>query len=115
MNIENVYIALIINNNNDNLLNYNAVISLFNETYPKNTLVIEKYLVDGSITETDRVLDDFIKKYPSGKRSTISTTTAIIIECSKYFIKNNLNILSLSFSLFVSAQISRNAHCTIEW
>ena len=98
MVIENIYIALIINNNNDNLLNYNAVISLFNETYPKNTLVIEEYLVDGSINETDRVLDDFINKYPSGKRATISTTTIIVIECSKYFIKNNLNILSLSLT-----------------
>jgi hypothetical protein len=98
MATENVYVALIINNNNDNLLNYNAVISLFNETYPNNMLVIEEYLVDGSINETERVLDDFINKYPSGKRATISTTTIIVIECSNYFIKNNLNILSLSLT-----------------
>jgi hypothetical protein len=96
---ENVYIALIISNNNySNLLNYNEVISLFNYTYPMNSLIIEKYLIDGSINETDQALDDFINKYPSGKRATISITTAIIIECSKYFIKNNLNILSLSLS-----------------
>jgi hypothetical protein len=96
MTTENVYIALIIINNNYNdLLN---VILLFNETYPKNTLVIEEYLIDGSINETDQALDDFINKYPSGKRATISITTAIIIECSKYFIKNNLNILSLSLT-----------------
>ena len=49
--------------NSDNLLNYNAVISLFNETYPNNMLVIEEYLVDGSINETDQVLDDFINNF----------------------------------------------------
>ena len=98
MVIENVYIALILNNNISNFSSYDLVISLFNKTYPKNTLVIEEYLIDGSINETDQALDDFINKYPSGKRATISATTAIIIECSKYFIKNNLNILSLSLN-----------------
>jgi len=96
---ENVYIAFIIENNNVNLESYNSVISLFNETYPNNMLIIEKYLVDGlygSIIEIDLILDHFINKYPSGKRVTISDNTSFIIECSKYFIKNNLNILSLS-------------------
>jgi len=63
-----------------------------------NKLIIEKYLVNGSIIETDKVLDEFINKYPSGKRVTISTTSSILIECSNYFKKNNLNILNLSLS-----------------
>ena len=98
MSIENVYIAFFINKNNDNLLSYNNVISLFNDTYPNNTLKIVEYVINGSIDEITRSLDDFINKYNSGKRVTISTTTQTIIECSKYFIKNGLNILNLSLS-----------------
>ena len=99
MILEEVYIALIINKNSyTNLSSFDLVINLFNETYPMNTLVFEKYLVDGSTVETDKVLDEFINKYPSGKRATISTSTSILIECSNYFKKNNLNILNLSLS-----------------
>ena len=94
--IKNVYIALI--TSNSNLLNYNEVISLFNYTYPMNSLIIETYFIDGSINEINRSLDNFINKYPSGKRATISTTTATIIECSNYFIKHGLDILSLSLT-----------------
>ena len=57
-----------------------------------NAFIIEQYLINGSIIETDKVLDNFIAKYQSGKRTTISNTTAILLECSKYFIKNNLDI-----------------------
>jgi hypothetical protein len=95
---ENVYIALIINRNNDNLLSYNAVLALFNETYQNNTLIIEQYLTDSSVSETNIALDTFINKYPTGKRVSVSTTTAIVIECSKYFIRNSLNILNLSLT-----------------
>ena len=96
---ENVYIALFIENTNLlNISSYSDVISLFTATYPMNTLVIEKYLVDGSINSIDSSLDDFIIKYPSGKRVTISTTSSQIIYCSEYFINNNLHILSLSLS-----------------
>jgi hypothetical protein len=96
---ENVYIALIINNEAvSNFSSYDSVISLFNSTYPNNKLVIEKYLVDGSIIQTELSLDDFINKYPSGKRVSISTTTTILLSSSNYFIKKNLNVLSISIS-----------------
>jgi hypothetical protein len=99
MILEEVYIALIINKNSyTNLSSFDLVINLFNETYPMNTLVFEKYLVDGSTVETNKALDEFINKYPSGKRATISTSTSILVECSNYFKKNNINILSLSLS-----------------
>ena len=82
MNNKNVYIALIINQNNyPNFSQYNKVIDLFNQQYPNNFLVIDKYLIDGSIQEIDRVLDDFIEKYPRGKRITVSITTTILTEC----------------------------------
>ena len=96
---ENVYIALIIKNNNiENISSYNDIILFFNETYPMNKLVIEKYLDAGSINDIDLILDNFINKYPSGKRVTISTSTSTITKCSQYFIKNNLDIISLSLT-----------------
>ena len=99
MTIENVYIALIINNNNyPNFSQYNNVIDLFNQKYPHNFLVIDKYLIDGSIQEIDRVLDDFIEKHPIGKRITVSITTTILTECSNYFVKKGLDILSISIN-----------------
>ena len=99
MKVENVYIALIINKFSiSNILSYNDVISLFNETYPNNMLIIKEYLIDGSIIETEKSLDNFINKYSSGKRTTISNTTSILITCSSYFMKNGLNILSLSLN-----------------
>ena len=99
MNNKNVYIALIINQNNyPNFSQYNKVIDLFNQQYPNNFLVIDKYLIDGSIQEIDRVLDDFIEKYPRGKRITVSITTTILTECSNYFVKKRLDILSISIN-----------------
>ena len=97
MGAENVYIALIINKYNIiNFSSYDDVIALINKNYPMNKLVIEKYLNDGSENETYIALNDFISKYPSGKRATITNTTSIVIACSNYFIENNLNILSIS-------------------
>jgi len=59
--MENVYIALIINQNNyPNFSQYNRVINLFNQKYPNNTFVIDKYLTNGTNLETDSILDDFI-------------------------------------------------------
>ena len=43
-------------------------------------------------------MDEFIQKYPSGKRATISTSTSILVECSNYFSRKQLNILSLSLT-----------------
>lgn len=101
MGVENVYVVILINKNSaENLLpSFNSVINLFNEKYPNNKIVITGiYLLDGSIIETDRILDEFIQNYPSGKRATISTTTSILVECSNYFSRKGLNILSLSLT-----------------
>lgn len=101
MGAENVYVVILINiNSAENLLpSFNSVINLFNEKYPNNKIVITGiYLIDGSITETDRVLDEFIQNYPSGKRATISTTTSILVECSNYFNRKGFDILSLSLT-----------------
>ena len=100
METENVYVVLLLNINSvENLSTYDQVINLFNEKYPNNKIVITgKYLLDGSIIATDRVLDEFIQNYPSGKRATISSTTSILVECSNYFSRKGLNILSLSLT-----------------
>lgn len=97
--MENVYIALIINKNNyPNFSQYNRVIDLFNQKYPNNTLVFDKYLTNGTTLETDGVLDDFIQKYPTGKRVAVSITTTILTDCSNYFIRKGLDILSISIN-----------------
>jgi len=84
---ENVFVALIINQNNEpDLSQYNEVISLFNQKYPDNKLVYDKYLTDGSNQQTDLVLDNFLQKYPSGKRVVVSITTTILTDCSNYFV-----------------------------
>jgi len=97
--MENVYIALIINKNNyPNFSQYNRVIDLFNQKYPNNTLVIDKYLTNGTTLETDGVLDDFIQKHPTGKRVAVSITTTILTDCSNYFVRKGLDILSISIN-----------------
>ena len=99
MGMENVYIALIINKNNyPNFSQYNRVIDLFNQKYPNNTLVIDKYLTNGTTLETDSVLDDFIQKHPTGKRVAVSITTTILTDCSNYFVRKGLDILSISIN-----------------
>jgi hypothetical protein len=99
MGDENVYIALIINKNNyPNFSQYNRVIDLFNKKYPNNLLVIDKYLTNGTNQETNTVLDDFIQKHPVGKRVAVSITTTILTECSNYFVRKGLNILSISIN-----------------
>ena len=99
MVIENVYIALIINQNNyPNFSQYNRVIDLFNQKYPNNSLVFDKYLTDGSNSETDRVLDDFIQKHPVRKRIAVSIITTILTECSNYFVRKGINVLSISIN-----------------
>jgi len=100
MGVENVYVVLLINiNSGKDLSSYDDIINLFNQKYPNNKIVITgKYLLSGSIIETDNVLDDFIRNYPSGKRATISTSTSILVECSNYFSRKGLNILNLSLT-----------------
>jgi len=98
MGVENVYIALIISLEFNNLSSYEPVINLFNTTYPNNKLVIEKYLIKGQISEIENTIDDFVSKYPTGKRVTVSITSSIVINCSIYITKKNLNILNLSLT-----------------
>lgn len=95
---ENVYIALIINKNNEpDLSQYNEVITLFNKKY-SNKLIYEKFLTNGTTQETNASLDSFIQKYPDGKRVAVSVTTTILTDCSNYFDKNKLDILSISIN-----------------
>jgi len=97
MGVENVYVALIFNSDSvGNITSYDDVIILFNSKYPNNKLIMEKYLVDGSKTQTYIALENFVQKYSSGKRATVSSSSVILIDSSSYFIKNNLNILSIS-------------------
>ena len=97
--MENVYIALIINViQGYDLSQYNLVIDLFNSQYPNNLLVFDKYLINGSIQQTNAALESFITKYPQGQRVTVSSTTGILTKCSNFMILNNLDILNISVS-----------------
>lgn len=55
-----------------------STISYFNSIKPGNTVVIEKYIVDGTSALTLSCLNDFLTKYPIGDRATISERTSII-------------------------------------
>jgi len=99
MTTYSIFIALIINYNNyPNFSQYEKVIDLINIQIPNNKLIIEKYLIDGSVGEVNRVLDIFIEKYPEGKRVTVSITTTILTACSDYFVRKKLDILSISIN-----------------
>ena len=101
--MENVYIALIINlTEGFDLSQYDLVINLFNTQYPNNKLIFDEHLVDGTTDITNLVLYNFLQKYPSGKRVTISTSTAILLDCSNYMNNNNLDIINLSLDASVN-------------
>lgn len=103
---ENVYIAFILNSESVGIGNfspYDEVVKLINSKYPNNKLIIEKYLINGSTIQTEIALDDFINKYPYGKRVSVSSSSVVLIDSSRYFIKKGLNILSISISASSSA------------
>ncbi len=79
----------------------NDVLVFFNNTKPENKLIIEKYIVDNSEIKTFLALEDFIIKYPTGSRATISVNTPILLQITKFFETFCLNIPS--FSLNASA------------
>lgn len=60
------------------------VINLINTQFPDNTLTIEKYIVNGQIDNVISAVDDFLLKYPSGNRCTISTHTVTITTITTY-------------------------------
>lgn len=74
----------------------NDTIELIYSQFPLNTLVIEKYIISNNPSEVKLVLQDFITKYPTGERCTISLLTSTLIECSNFFIEQQLNIPSFS-------------------
>lgn len=55
-----------------------STIDYFNSVKPGNTVIFEKYIVDGTPALTLSCLNDFLTKYPSGDRATISERTSII-------------------------------------
>ena len=96
MVFEKVYIAIMTNEDYYISTNWEDVINFFNQKYPNNGLVIEKYFVDGSPAQTVNAIIDFVKKYPSGKRAIVSNYSSIVIESSNYCKKNNLDIINVS-------------------
>jgi len=76
----------------------NSTIDYFNSITPENSLVFEKYIVDGTPELTSSCLNDFLTKYPSGDRATISERTTIILEISIQLQTLGLNIPCFSIT-----------------
>jgi hypothetical protein len=92
---EAFYIAILFNEVNF----YNGlddVINLIKSEFPTANVIYEIYIVDGSLKQTDDALQNFVTKYPSGQRATISGFTSVLNETALFFEKNNLDIFSLS-------------------
>ena len=92
---EGYYIAILFNEGNF----YNGlddVINLIKSEFPTSNVIYEVYIVDGTLKQTDDALQNFITKYPSGQRATISGFTSVLNETALFFEKNNLDIFSLS-------------------
>lgn len=95
--IQNIYVGLLFNEN----IYQNGiddVINLINIRFPNNTLIIEKYITDGTIETITTSLDNFFTLYSEGSRILISTTTFTLNEINTYLVENNLDIPSFSLS-----------------
>jgi len=73
-------------------------LELIQSEFPNSKLVFEKYVIDGSPAKTDDALIDFINKYPTGNRVTVSQSSSVLLEIITYLEKNNIDIFSLSIS-----------------
>lgn len=94
---EKYYIALLISKNRYDV-GLEDVLNLIKSEFSNVDVIYEIYFVDGSIKQTDDALTDFITKYPSGQRATVSDFTSVLNETAVFFEKNNLNIFSLSIT-----------------
>lgn len=92
---ENYYIAILFNADNFNN-GLDDVINLIKSEFPSANVIYEVYIVDGTIQQTEDALQNFVTKYPSGQRATISGFTSVLNATALYFKKNNLDIFSLS-------------------
>jgi hypothetical protein len=89
------YIALLFTQT-DYDLGIDAVFTFIKSQFPNAHIVYKRYVVDGTIQVTDNALTNFITLYPTGNRVTVSSYTSILNECSLFFTRNKLDILSLS-------------------
>jgi hypothetical protein len=72
------------------------VLTFIKSQFPNAHIVYKRYVVDGTIQVTDNALTNFITLYPTGNRVTVSSYTSVLNECSLFFTRNKLDILSLS-------------------
>uniref|UniRef100_A0A6C0BBJ2 Receptor ligand binding region domain-containing protein n=1 Tax=viral metagenome TaxID=1070528 RepID=A0A6C0BBJ2_9ZZZZ len=94
---QTLYVALLFKQENY-IAGLQETLTLVQSEFPGSKVVYEEYIVDGIIKKTDDALTDFIKKYPTGNRVTVSETSSILFECYQFLKKNNENIFSLSVS-----------------
>jgi hypothetical protein len=92
-----IYIGLLFNENvyNEGI---NDIINIINNQYPNNTLIINKYITNNTLTKINDILDMFIQDYPEGNRILISTTTFTLSSINDYLNTKNISIPSFSLS-----------------
>ncbi len=91
-----IYVATFISINPQIILSYNDVINLIYTRYPNSQLYLEKYYV--SELEPNVIinyLNDFLQKYPEGRRAIITLETVNVI-----LIKNYLNNIQIDIPIF---------------
>ncbi len=92
-----IYIALLLRPN-EYAGGIDDVINLINTLLPTNTLVIEKYITNGTVQRITESLDNFLLLHPNGDRITVSSTTFTLVNTVVYLESLGLNIPSLSLS-----------------
>ncbi len=95
MSTKPIYIALIFSLE-IYLRGIDDVVNLINKQFPNNSLVFQRYVVENNPISIQNALQNFITLYPNGDRTTISSTTFELQECSKFFELLGLNIPSFS-------------------
>jgi len=71
---------------------------LIQSEFPNSKVVYEKYVTDLSVEQTENALKQFVQKYPTGNRVTVSELSGVLNVILNYLEKNNIDIFSLSLN-----------------
>ncbi len=97
--LDKVYVAMLFQQS-DYIGCLDDVITLIDSQFPNNDVVYEKYVFTDTTGPDDIInfLNEFLIKYPTGQRCTISTYTFVLRLSSEFFLSKGENIPSFSLS-----------------
>ena len=87
-----IYVAIFNLNLDTVIVAFNDVINLIYTKYPNSQLYIEQYYFYNTMLNITTDIDNFLKKYPNGRRVIITSTTNSLILISNYLKTLELNI-----------------------